>query len=236
MHSNFTKSNVIILCGGQGKRLGNITKKIPKPLIKLGRLSIIEHKLNYYKKQGLNEFVFCIGYKSEIFKKFLKKKCNNPIIYDNGVKPGILKRIYLARKSIKGSTIISYGDTLARINFRDLIKKHKKSKAVLSIVVAPIQNPFGIVEWNNEGKATKFKEKPILSHFIGYAVIEPNIFNYLSKKIINLKDGQGMVKAIENLILKRLVNVYKYKGLQITVNSSVELKEAKAKIGNYFTF
>ena len=45
-----------------------------------------------------------------------------------------------------------------------------------------------------------------------------------------------MVKAIENLILKRLVNVYKYKGLQITVNSSVELKEAKAKIGNYFTF
>ena len=38
-----------------------------------------------------------------------------------------------------------------------------------------------------------------------------------------------MVKAIENLILKRLVNVYKYKGLQITVNSSVELKEAKAK-------
>ena len=55
MHSNFTKSNVIILCGGQGKRLGNITKKIPKPLIKLGRLSIIEHKLNYYKKQGLKE-------------------------------------------------------------------------------------------------------------------------------------------------------------------------------------
>ena len=69
-----------------------------------------------------------------------------------------------------------------------------------------------------------------------WVIIGPNIFNYLSKKIINLKDGQGMVKAIENLILKRLVNVYKYKGLQITVNSSVELKEAKAKIGNYFTF
>ena len=58
----------------------------------------------------------------------------------------------------------------------------------------------------------------------------------MSKKIINLKDGQGIVKAIENLIQKRLVNVYKYKGLQITVNSTNELKEANSKIGNYFTF
>ena len=236
MRSNFIKSNVIILCGGQGKRLGKITKKIPKPLVKLGKLPIIEHKLKYYKQQGLNEFVFCTGYKSRILKKFLRRKCINPIFYDNGIEPGILKRIYLARKSVRTSTIISYGDTLAKINFRDLIKKHKKSKAILSIVVAPIQNPFGIVEWNVKGKATKFNEKPILSHFIGYAVIEPSIFNYLSKKIINLKDGQGLVKAIENLIRKRLVNVYKYKGLQITVNSTNELKEANSKIGNYFTF
>ena len=166
----------------------------------------------------------------------MKKKCINPIFYDNGIKPGILKRIYLARKSIRSSTIISYGDTLAKINLRDLLKRHKNSKAVLSIVVAPIQNPFGIVEWNIKNKATKFREKPILSHFIGYAVVEPSIFNYLSKKIINLKDGLGMVQAIENLIQKRLVNVYKYKGLQITVNSTTELMEANTKIGNYFTF
>ena len=55
-------SKIIILCGGRGKRLGNITKKIPKPLVKIGKISIIEHKLNYYKKQGLENFIFCIGY------------------------------------------------------------------------------------------------------------------------------------------------------------------------------
>ena len=48
MRSNFIKSNVIILCGGQGKRLGKITKKIPKPLVKLGKFPIIEHKLKNY--------------------------------------------------------------------------------------------------------------------------------------------------------------------------------------------
>ena len=85
------------------------------------------------------------------------------------------------------------------------------------------------------GEATKFEEKPILSHFIGYAVIEPNIFDFLNKRIINLDDGKGMVKAIQKLISKKLVNVYKFEGLQLTVNSPNELKEARTKIGKYFS-
>ena len=131
---------------------------------------------------------------------------------------------------------MSYGDTLAKINFRDLLKKHKKSKAVLSIVVAPIQNPFGLIDWNRKGKLIQFREKPTLNHFIGYAVIEPNFFNYLNKSILNQENGKGMVNAIQKLILKRIVNVYKFRGLQLTVNSPNELKEAKIKIGKYFTF
>ena len=73
-----------------------------------------------------------------ILPKLLKKKCKKPIFSDGGVSSGILKRIYLARKIINTSAIISYGDTLAKINFKDLLEQHKKSKAILSIVVAPI--------------------------------------------------------------------------------------------------
>jgi len=230
------KNKIIILCGGQGKRMGSITKKIPKPLVKIGSLSIIEHKLKFYKNQGFKDFVFCVGYKGEIIKKFLKKKYSKLSFFDGGINSGILKRIYLARKILNTTTIVSYGDTLAKINFKDLLNKHKKSKAVLSIVVAPIKNPFGLVSWNTKNKATKFEEKPILNHFIGYAVIEPNLFKYIDRKTINLKDGEGIVKGIKKLISKRLVNVYKFKGLQLTVNSPNELKDAKTKIGKYFTF
>ena len=236
MPLNSSKTKIIILCGGRGKRLGDITKQIPKPLIRVGKISIIEHKLNYYQKQGLEDFVFCIGHKGNILKKFIKKKCKKPTFSDGGINSGILKRIYLARKAINTSAIISYGDTLAKINFRDLLKQHKKSQAILSIVVAPIRNPFGLVNWNSKRKVTQFEEKPILNHFIGYAVIEPNIFNYLNKNIINLEDGKGMVKAIQKLTSKRLVNVYKFKGLQLTVNSPSELREAKTKIEKYFTY
>ena len=55
-------------------------------------------------------------------------------------------------------------------------------------------------------------------------------------KVINLEDGKGIVKAIQKLIPKKLVNVYKFEGLQLTVNSPNELIEARTKIGKYFTF
>jgi len=60
--------------------------------------------------------------------------------------------------------------------------------------------------------------------------------SYLSKSLIKSKNGIGMVRAIKHLVSKRLVNVYKYNGLQLTVNSVSELREARNKIGKYVTF
>ena len=67
-------TKILILCGGRGKRLGTHTKKIPKPLIKVGKIPIIQHKINYYKKLGFKNLTFCIGYKGNILRSFLKKK------------------------------------------------------------------------------------------------------------------------------------------------------------------
>ena len=50
------KNQMIILCGGRGKRMGKITKSIPKPMIKIGRTPIIEHKINFYVSQGIDNF------------------------------------------------------------------------------------------------------------------------------------------------------------------------------------
>lgn len=227
---------ILILCGGRGKRMKNYTKKIPKPLVKVGKIPIIQHKINYYKSQGFKNFIFCVGYKAEKIEKFLKNKYKNINFSNAGINSGILKRIFFASKNFKSTSIITYGDTLAKIDLKDLLKKHNKSKCLMSLVVAPIRNPFGIVKWNSKNKLTSFKEKPILNHFIGYAVIEPNIFKYLNKNIVNSKNGLGMVKAIQLLVSKKLVNVYKYNGLQLTINSISELREARSKIGKYITF
>ncbi len=235
MKITYSRYKMIILCGGRGRRMGKITSKMPKPLIKVGKKTIIEHKIHFYKSQNLNNFIFCLGYKSNKIKKFLKKKLPGNLYHDSGLHAGILKRIYSVKKYINDNTIISYGDTLAKINFKDLLVKHKKSKCALTIVAAPIQNPFGLVNWNSAGKVTLFNEKPILNHFIGYAVISRDFFDKLNKKIINLKDGKGIVEAIKYLIKKKQVNIYRFNNLQVTINSPDELKHARLNYKKYFT-
>ena len=222
-----TDTKILILCGGKGKRMGKYTKKIPKPLVKVGKLPIIQHKINHYNKQGFKNLTFCVGYKAKEMKRFLKSNYQKSDLSNAGINSGILKRIFFALKNVNSTSIISYGDTLAKINLNDLLNKHKKSKSLMSLV---------IVKWDLKRKLTFFEEKPILNHFIGYAVVEPNIFDHLSKNIINLPDGAGMVKAIKLLVSKRLVNVYEYNGLQLTINSINELKDARNKIGKYITF
>ena len=218
-------NRMIILCGGRGRRMGKLTSSIPKPMVKIGKSSIIEHKIKYYQSQGIENFTICLGYKSKILKTLLKKISID--FDDAGINPGILKRIFLVKDRISKPTFISYGDTLAQINFNNLMSNHKKSKCIFTIVVAPIQNPFGLVKWNSKGQATSFNEKPVLNHFIGYAVISPNFFKKISKKIVNLSDGDGFIKAINYLIKKKQVNIYKFNDLQITINSTDELKNAK---------
>jgi len=229
-------SQMLILCGGRGKRMGNITNSIPKPLIRIGNRSIIEHKIRYYKTQGFDNFIFCLGYKSKKMQSFLRRKTSKSIYSDAGVNAGILKRIFFAKKFIKNTTIISYGDTLAKINLKKLVKNHLGSKCLITIVVAPIKNPFGLVNWDKKNKAISFEEKPFLNHYIGYAVISPHIFRYINKRTINLKDGNGIVEAIKKLILKRQVNIYKFNKLQVTINSPEELNHARLNYKKYFTF
>ena len=54
-------NRMIILCGGRGRRMGKLTSSIPKPMVKIGKSSIIEHKIKYYQSQGIENFTICLG-------------------------------------------------------------------------------------------------------------------------------------------------------------------------------
>jgi NDP-sugar pyrophosphorylase family protein len=228
-------TKIIILCGGKGSRLGKLTENIPKPLVKIGMYSILENKLNYYKQQGWHNFIFCTGYKGEKIKKKVIELGINGKFSNIGENPGILERIYKVKNSFNGPSIISYGDTYAEIDLNDLLIDHKKSKTLLTLVVAPIKNPFGLLDMDENSRVIKFREKPILNHYIGYAVIQPEMFDKIPKSIINLPDGLGIIKAVNFLSKLRQVNAYQFGGLQVTVNTAEELKTATEKIGKYFT-
>ena len=66
----------LILAGGLGKRLKPITDYVPKPLIPINNIPIIEWQIRYLKKFGIKDFVFCTGYKTEQIENYLKTKNN----------------------------------------------------------------------------------------------------------------------------------------------------------------
>ena len=64
----------LILAGGRGKRLRPITDSIPKPLIPINNIPLIEWSIKYLKKFGINEIIICSGYRSKQIEKNLKGK------------------------------------------------------------------------------------------------------------------------------------------------------------------
>ena len=65
---------VVILAGGFGTRLSEYTKRIPKPMVKIGKIPILLHIINHYMKYGLNDFIIAGGYKYSLIKNYFKKK------------------------------------------------------------------------------------------------------------------------------------------------------------------
>ena len=60
------KLKIVILCGGLGSRLSEETKKIPKPMVRIGKDPILLHIMNLYKKAGFNDFILAVGYKGKV--------------------------------------------------------------------------------------------------------------------------------------------------------------------------
>ena len=150
---------VIILAGGRGKRFRPITDYIPKPLIPINNIPIIEWQIKYLKKFGVSEVIICSGYKTEMIENYLNnKKLGVKITFSIEKKPlGTGGAIKKAGKKIKEkSFIVMNGDIISNIDIKKLIKKEN------SIASIQLKTKFGILQ-TNEDKITKFDEKKEIS-------------------------------------------------------------------------
>ena len=72
---------VVILAGGKGTRLGDTTKKIPKPMVKLFSVPILIHIINIYKKQGFKDFIILTGYKAKYISQYFSNRYSDKKYY-----------------------------------------------------------------------------------------------------------------------------------------------------------
>ena len=229
---------ILVMCGGRGQRLGKLTERLPKPLIKINDKTVLELKLRNYIRQGFNDFILCVGYKGELIREAVKDfgfADNNVTFSDKGEAAGILKRLFAARELFDDKVILTYGDTYTDIELKQLTTVHDASNNETTIVVAPIQNPFGLVEFDHNHKVTYFKEKPVLNYYIGYAVINKSALDFVPEKVIEMPDGEGLVVFYKILMAMEKLGTFFHSGLQITFNTEKELKLAQKQIIDFYT-
>ena len=204
---------VVILAGGLGTRLSEETKSIPKPMVRIGDFPIIWHIMKYYSHFNFNDFIICLGYKGNKLKEFFLNysmymcdvKINtkhgsvettnrisedwNIELVETGLETmtgGRLKRI----RHLLGDEdfLMTYGDGLANINIKKLLKLHNKKKKIATVTaVAPIPR-FGSLKLKNN-VVVSFSEKIAQTENLingGFFILNRKVFDFmdLSKNVM----------------------------------------------------
>ena len=201
---------VVILCGGIGSRLAEETKLIPKPMVKIGKLPILKHIINYYQSFGFEEFILATGYKSKVIENYFKNKKGIESIFTGKttLTGGRLLRLkkYFSKNE---NFLLTYGDGLSNVNIKKLIELHNRSKkiATLTAVLPPAR--FGVLKIKGK-KITSFKEKiQLKNNWIngGFFVFNSKIFDFITGDKIMLER-----EPFQKLTRKGQLLAYKHYG------------------------
>ena len=174
---------VVINAGGKGTRLDPFTRVLPKPLIPVGDLPIIEHIMREYQSYSCNEFHMIVNYKGELIKAYFADADSDYNIswYDEKEPLGTGGGLSLLRGKINETFFFINCDALLTANYESMVDFHKKSKNVITMICAykNLNIPYGIVEMGINGTIKSMQEKPSMSFLTntGIYIVEPEVIN-----------------------------------------------------------
>ncbi len=215
----------IILAGGRGKRLRPITDYVPKPLVPLNNIPILEWQIKYLKKFGINEIIICTGYKTEMIENYLamKKNMGIKIKFSKEKTPlGTGGAIKQATKLIKDkSFFVLNGDIITNIDL------NKLAKSPNSIAAIELRTKFGIMDTDDD-KVTKFREKKEISDLW----MNAGIYHIVKQTIKDLPDKGDIEKTVfPDYAEKRKLNTVKFKNVKwYSVDSFKDMEECSMEI------
>ena len=200
--NSLSKTDVIIMAGGEGTRLKPFTEILPKPLIPIGNKPIIEHILDKFLLCNIKNFYISISYKSRILKSYLSDL--NPSYNINFLeedKPrGTIGGLAKHYKKFNSTVFLTNCDIVVNADYSQISKFHKKYKNDLTIVASTKQNeiPYGVCELDEKGKFLNIFEKPKSFYLAntGFYLVEPYIFKFIPKnKFFHMTDLIKILKT-----------------------------------------
>jgi dTDP-glucose pyrophosphorylase/predicted transcriptional regulator len=186
---NLKKNKIILMAGGLGSRLGDLTKYIPKPMIKVAGKPVLEQIILKFISFGFVDFYISVNFQKEIVMDYFGDGSSFGInikylIEDQRL--GTAGSLSLIDEDINLPIIVSNGDILTDLDFDEFLSDHIQSNASATMCIKKheIVSPYGVVEFDKNNKISKFKEKPVYQSHInaGIYVINPDVLKFIPKR------------------------------------------------------
>ncbi|MCI6740632.1 MAG: NTP transferase domain-containing protein [Bacteroidales bacterium] len=189
---------VVIMAGGLGTRLYPYTKILPKPLIPVGEVPILEHIINRFHEFGCQDFHLVVNYKKNMIKSYFNDLDKSyQVHYVDEEEPlGTGGGLCLLKGKIDSTFFLSNCDILLDADFGDIYEYHKKMGNLITMVCAfkHFTVPYGVIELGEGGEIRQMREKPEMNFLTntGVYVVEPRV-------VEELEDGkkQGFTDIID---------------------------------------
>jgi mannose-1-phosphate guanylyltransferase len=184
----------VVLVGGFGTRLRPLTFSIPKPLLPVANIRLLEHVIAGLGSAGVSEAVLAIGFKPEPFLEAFPDNVCAGVSLQYAVEPEPMDTAgaigFAARYAgIDDTFIVVNGDILTDIDYSSLVSFHREQKAEGTIRLISVDDPsqFGVVETDEQGWVKRFVEKPQPHESdsknvnAGTYVLEPSVLDRIPK-------------------------------------------------------
>ncbi|MFC1559993.1 sugar phosphate nucleotidyltransferase [Candidatus Margulisiibacteriota bacterium] len=183
----------LIMAAGFGTRLQPLTLAVPKPMIPIVNKPVMQYNIELLKKSGIKEMCANIHYFPEQIENYFGNGSHMGIKIRYSFEEELLgtaggvKRMARDLMDIKETFVVVSSDALTDINIHKLVSHHKKTKALATVALAPVEDPshFGVVILDKNDKILQFQEKPskeeALSNLVnaGIYVFEPEILDMI---------------------------------------------------------
>jgi D-glycero-alpha-D-manno-heptose 1-phosphate guanylyltransferase len=180
-------TEAIVLAGGLGTRLQSVVKEIPKSLAPVAGKPFLAYLLDYAKGQGIERFVFALGYKAETIESFVKKYLReSKYAFSTEKEPlGTGGAIYKACDHVMSENVIVLNaDTFFGIQYAQLAELHDQRKASCTLALKKMEafDRYGSVSINDKNVITGFSEKKYqASGYINGGVYALKVESFLGK-------------------------------------------------------
>lgn len=180
----------VILAGGKGTRLGNVTQEIPKPMVPVGGKPLLHHQVDLLVKYGFREIVILVNYLKDPIMKYFGNGSNfgAAIYYFEESSPlGTVGGIKEIENLLTGDFIVLYGDVMISMDLNRFVAFHTSKKSECTLVLHPNDHPHDsdLVEMDDESRVVAFHAKPHPSGVWYHNMVNAGVY-ILSHKVLGM--------------------------------------------------